>query len=109
MFTLILTDRTVARESRFLRSAVFYTVQIALQFKRSEATRVGVVNAALAAIPSGARDLYRKALESAKVGDSKKAVEQLQSALAIHPNFPLALNELGVHYGYRRSGHGRWR
>lgn len=75
-----------------------YTVQIALQLKRSEATGVGVLNAALATIPSGAGDLYRKALESAKAGDSKKAVEQLQSALAIYPNFPLALNELGVQY-----------
>lgn len=75
-----------------------YTVQITLQLRRSEATKRGVVNVALTTIPSGARDLYQKALESARAGDSKKAVEQLQSALAIYPNFPLALNELGVQY-----------
>ncbi len=75
-----------------------YTVQISLRPKLGDAAKTGVVNATLAAIPSRARDLYQKALASARVGDSKKAVEQLLSALAIHPNFPLALNELGVQY-----------
>jgi len=92
------TDGANSRQGITFPISRLYTVQIALQLKRSEATRVGVVNAALAGIPSGARDLYRKALESARVGDSKKAVAELQSALAVYPNFPLALNELGVQY-----------
>jgi Tfp pilus assembly protein PilF len=75
-----------------------YTVQISLKLKAVESGKTGVINAALAAIPPAARDLYRKALDSAKVNDNKKAVEQLQAAIAIHPNFPLALNELGVQY-----------
>jgi tetratricopeptide (TPR) repeat protein len=37
-------------------------------------------------------------MESAKKGDSKKAVEQLNEAIALHANFALALNELGVQY-----------
>lgn len=75
-----------------------YTVQVNLQYKRLEAIKAGVVNAALAGIPSAARDLYKKALDSARSGDSKKAIGELQGALAIYPNFPLALNELGVQF-----------
>jgi tetratricopeptide (TPR) repeat protein len=75
-----------------------YTVQISLQLKAVDPGKTGVVNAALAAAPSAARELYRKALDSAKVNDNKKAVEQLRAAVAIYPNFPLALNELGVQY-----------
>jgi Tfp pilus assembly protein PilF len=75
-----------------------YRVEISLRPKASDATKPGVVNAALAGVPSGARDLYQKALESARTGNHKKAVEELQNAIAIYPNFPLALNELGVQY-----------
>ena len=75
-----------------------YTVQISLRLKPADPGKTGVVNAALAAVPSAARDLYRKALDSAKLNDNKRAVEQLQAAIAIYPNFPLALNELGVQY-----------
>jgi tetratricopeptide (TPR) repeat protein len=75
-----------------------YTVEINLRPKRGAETKVGVVNAALAAVPETARDLYRKALESAQAGDNPKAIEQLKAAIAIYPSFPLALNELGVQY-----------
>ena len=63
-------------------------------FLATKARRLGQdrhVNAALAAVPTTARDLYLKALESAQAGDNVKAVEQLKSALAIYPQFPLAL------------------
>jgi len=75
-----------------------YTVDIALRLKRGEAAKAGVLNAVLAAVPTAARDLYLKALESAQAGDNLKAIEQLKSALAIYAQFPLALNELGVRY-----------
>ena len=75
-----------------------YTVQVNLQYKRAAAIRAGVVNAALAGIPPAARDLYQKALGSARNGDRKKAIGELQGALALYPNFPLALNELGVQF-----------
>jgi tetratricopeptide (TPR) repeat protein len=74
-------------------------VQIQLRLKREEgAGKPGVVNAALAAIPARARELYEEALRSAKAGERKRAVEQLKQAVAVHPKFPLALNELGVQY-----------
>jgi len=76
------------------------TVPIYLMPKQRSAltNKPGVVNAVLASAPKAAADLYLAALESAKAGDHKKAVEQLKSALAIHPQFSLAQNELGVQY-----------
>jgi Tfp pilus assembly protein PilF len=60
--------------------------------------KTGVLNAALANVPKPAVDLYLKALEVAKTGDRKKAIEHLKAALVIYPNFSLALTELGVQY-----------
>src|SRR6185436_13555931 len=48
--------------------------------------------------PDAALDLYKHAIESAKSGDRKKAIEQLNEAIAIYPNFMTALNELGVQF-----------
>lgn len=75
-----------------------YNVEISLRLKPAASARIGLINAALAVVPPTARDLYLKALESAQAGDNVKAVEQLKGALAIYPQFPLALNELGVRY-----------
>jgi tetratricopeptide (TPR) repeat protein len=48
--------------------------------------------------PKAARELYDKAALSAQKGDHKKAIEQLNAAIAIHRNYALALNELGVQH-----------
>ena len=45
-----------------------------------------------------ALDHYRKGLESARVGDSKKAVQQLEQAISFYPRFVDALKELGAQY-----------
>jgi len=75
------------------------TVPIYLMPKsRATTSKIGVINAVLASAPKPAADLYRAALESSRAGDHKKAVEQLKSALAVYPQFSLALNELGVQY-----------
>jgi tetratricopeptide (TPR) repeat protein len=55
-------------------------------------------NPAFSGVPKDALQLYTKGLESARKGDSKKAVEQLSGAVALYQNFPVALNELGVQY-----------
>jgi tetratricopeptide (TPR) repeat protein len=78
--------------------ARLYTVDISLRLKREGTTKASVVNAALAALPYNARDLYRKAIESIQAGNAAKAVEELKAAIASYPQFPLALNELGVQY-----------
>jgi Tfp pilus assembly protein PilF len=51
-----------------------------------------------AGVPKEAVENYKKAMQSAHAGNNKKAVEQLNSAIAIHPTFALALNDLGVQY-----------
>ena len=55
-------------------------------------------NPGLAGVPKPAVDLYHQAIESGKKNDSKKAIEQLKQAIELHPNFALALNEMGVQY-----------
>ncbi len=75
-----------------------YTVMIHLQEKRGATVKPGVVNAALASVPEKARKAFEKGLEHARAGDPAKAAESLKEAIALHPNFPLALNELGVQY-----------
>ena len=77
-----------------------YTVMVTLQPKRDvvNLNKPSVINAALAEVPEAARNLYEKALDLARIGDSAKAVENLKLAIGFYPKFPLALNELGVQY-----------
>jgi Tfp pilus assembly protein PilF len=77
-----------------------FNVMVNLRLKRgiNASSRPGVLNAALAAVPKPAVELYEKALESIRAGDGKKAVEQLRSAVSYYPEFTLALTELGVQY-----------
>ncbi len=76
-----------------------FVVQVYLRSKpASTNTKTGVVNAALAAAPKQAADLYLQALDSSARGDAEGAVSQLKQALVIYPDFGLALNELGAQY-----------
>lgn len=90
----------IERDRGRLAAPRIIAVPIYLQPKRAarSGSRPGVVDATLATVPMPAQDLYNKALESAAAGDSKKAVEQLRAAISLHPEFPLALNELGIQY-----------
>ena len=49
-------------------------------------------------VPKAAVDNYKAAVKSDQAGNSKKAVEQLNAALAIDPTFTVALSDLGVQY-----------
>lgn len=51
-----------------------------------------------AGVPKEAVDNYKKAMESVRAGNRKKAVGELNAALTAYPNFSLALRELGVQY-----------
>lgn len=76
-----------------------FTVQVYLRPKRdSNTTKTGVVNATLAGLPAKAVDHYRQALELKAQGNNQQAIEQLKLAVAVHPQFGLALNELGIQY-----------
>ncbi|HEX5703310.1 MAG TPA: tetratricopeptide repeat protein [Pyrinomonadaceae bacterium] len=79
------------------REAVFFeggmrntTVPIHLKSKAD--------TAALARIPSPARDAYTKGMDAVAKGDGKKAVEFLSNAVKLYPDFPQALTELGRQY-----------
>lgn len=53
---------------------------------------------AFADVPEKAVENYKKGVQSARAGNNKKAVEQLNAALAIHPKFAAALSEIGGQY-----------
>ncbi len=73
-------------------------MNVRLTAKKTAEPKPGVVNADFADVPKGALDLYKKAVELAKLGDHKGAIEQLRLATAEHPAFMLAFNELGIQY-----------
>lgn len=73
-------------------------VYITLQPRRNSPRIPGTVDAKTAGLPEAARELYKQAMESAKAGEPKKAIEDLNKALEIYPNFMAALNQLGVQY-----------
>ena len=75
-----------------------YSVMVHLQEKRGATVKPGVINAALAGVPEKARQLFEEGLEQARAGNSARAADKLKEAVALHPQFPLALNELGVQY-----------
>jgi len=72
------------------------TVQIELRLRPNTIPKPAVLNASLVGVPKAAIDLYQKGVMSSAAGDFKKAIEQLQGAVAIYPAFVLALNELSA-------------
>ncbi len=79
---------------------VTYQVHIYLQPKRAYAVDYtsAATRTALANVPKTARDLFNKAVESARLGETAKAIEQFRQAISQAPNFGLAYNEMGVQY-----------
>jgi Tfp pilus assembly protein PilF len=76
-----------------------FVVQVYLRSRSGPtATKTGVLNAALAAAPKRAADLYHQALDSSAKGNHEQAVSELKQALVFYPGFALAMNELGVQY-----------
>jgi tetratricopeptide (TPR) repeat protein len=75
-----------------------YTLNIRLEPKPSEAAKPGIINSEFADIPKPAMDLFNKAQEAVAKKDYLGAIELLKLALAEHPTFMLAYNEIGVNY-----------
>lgn len=77
-----------------------YQVQIYLQPKHTVAgnSQVGTTRDVPSNVPKAARDPFLKGVESARLGNNKKAIEQFKEAISQAPNFELAYNELGVQY-----------
>lgn len=75
-----------------------YSLSIRLKSKKSIDAKPEVIDSALAGVPKQALTFYKKALDLAKAGDHKGAIEQLKFATAEYPNFMIAFNEMGVEY-----------
>jgi Flp pilus assembly protein TadD len=72
------------------------TVNIRLEYK--DRTKVGVVSAELLSVPPKARIHYDKGIEHSQKGNREEAIEEFKQAIAEHPTFTMAFNELGVQY-----------
>lgn len=70
------------------------SVQVTIQLH----PKVDSSNPLFAGVPQKALSFYEKGSAAARKGDAKAAVESLSAAVAAHPNFTLALSELGVQY-----------
>lgn len=70
------------------------SVQVNIQLQ----PRMDSSNPLFAGVPDNALKLYQKGSAAAKKGDAKAAAESLSGAVAAHPNFPIALSELGTQY-----------
>lgn len=93
------TDANLGRSgARLPATTRRYTVMVHLQLKKGATAKPAVVNASLAAVPERPRKLYEKGMEEARANDPAGAAGSLKEAVTLYPNFPLALNELGVQY-----------
>ena len=72
------------------------TLNIRLEYK--DRNKAGVVNAELLSAPEKARTHYNKGIEESKKGNREAAIEEFKQAIAEHPSFTMAFNELGVQY-----------
>jgi len=72
------------------------TVNIRLEYK--DRNKVGIINAELLSVPEKARIHYTRGLEESQKGNREAAIEEFKQAIAEHPSFAIAFNELGVQY-----------
>ena len=70
------------------------SLQVSIQLQ----PKIDASNPLFAGVPSNALKFYQKGSEAARKGDSKAAVESLSAAVKAHPNFTVALSELGTQY-----------
>ncbi len=70
------------------------SIQVSIQLQ----PKIDASNPLFAGVPPNALKFYQKGSEAARKGDSKAAVESLSAAVKAHPNFTVALSELGTQY-----------
>ena len=75
-----------------------YTVMIDLREKGIPKSKPGVLSASLAKVPKPALEQFKKALEAKDKGDVKQAIEKLNEAVNLYPQFAEAYDELGTLY-----------
>lgn len=98
--TVVIDDPGSSNLSATVRlrgGAKMATVQIFLKPKPGSAPGSNdIVNAKIASAPKAARELYEAAQLSIKENNDQKAIAQLREAVAVHKEFALAWNDLGV-------------
>lgn len=75
-----------------------YTLNIRLEYKDRTKVEPAVVNAEFADVPKKALTHYNTGVELAQKNDRQGAIVELKLAIAEHPTFTQAFNELGVQY-----------
>ncbi|HMQ03837.1 MAG TPA: tetratricopeptide repeat protein [Pyrinomonadaceae bacterium] len=73
-------------------------VNVRLKPKVVTEAKPAVVNAEFAGVPKEALKYYSAGVEKASTGDRQGAIEQFKLAVAEHPRFLQAFNEMGVQY-----------
>lgn len=86
------------------QTEVIWPVTVFLKLKTSSVDPNAVVNAALANTPKPALELYEKAGQAAKQGDKQKAIDLLEQAIKVYPQFAEAYKELGFLYLSSKNG-----
>ncbi len=69
-----------------------------LRPKGTSLTNTGVISVSLAKAPKAALEQFKKALEAKEKSDVKLAIEKLNEAVRLYPQFAEAYNELGSLY-----------
>lgn len=77
-------------------TATVVTVNIRLTYK--DRNKAGIVNAELLNVPPKARVHYTNGIEHSQKRNHEAAIEEFKLAIAEHPSFTLAFNELGVQF-----------
>jgi Tfp pilus assembly protein PilF len=86
-------DREIVGSAARTFNVVFY-----LRPKGTSLTNTGVVSASLAKVPKSALEQFKKALEAKEKNDVKLAIEKLNEAVRLYPQFAEAYSELGALY-----------
>ncbi len=80
------------------RNPQTYTLNIRLEFKDRTKVEPAVVNAEFANVPQKAMTHYNQAMELIKATNREGAIAEFKLAIAEHPTFVQAFNEMGVQY-----------
>jgi len=113
IYTVCLTD---IRQSRRCRSVdlfpspgsgnASFTMEMATPDPRDVPADTHTVSLAALKVPPRAQRDWQRALEARQRGDAAGALRHLERALAVCPDYPQALNDLGAHY-LRKGDYGR--
>ena len=86
-------DRAIGGTQSRTFNSIFY-----LRLKDTQSSSNAVISASLATVPKAALEQFKKAIEAVRKNDTKLAIEKLNEAVRLYPQFPEAYSELGSLY-----------